>query len=134
MERHLDEVDLRLERLRTSRELYAGLIDRAKGLDPADCTDPDRCQTIAATSGHAERTLSYALPDNDHGHGARPSQQRSDAKLELLDLGLGCRGRADLLDAGEGEGPGTEASRHGPRSGRSLETSGPVLITRARTG
>ena len=50
MERHLQEVDRRIERLQASRELYARLIARAKTLDPADCTDPDRCQTISATA------------------------------------------------------------------------------------
>jgi MerR family copper efflux transcriptional regulator len=63
MERHLEEVDRRIERLRASREIYAGLIARAKRLDPADCTDPDRCQSIAATSSHVhdgmERTLAH---------------------------------------------------------------------------
>jgi DNA-binding transcriptional MerR regulator len=50
MERHLQEVDRRIERLQESRDLYARLIARAKTLDPADCTDPDRCQTISAAS------------------------------------------------------------------------------------
>ena len=47
MERHLEDVDRRIERLRASRDVYAALIARARTLDPADCTDPDRCQTIA---------------------------------------------------------------------------------------
>jgi DNA-binding transcriptional MerR regulator len=72
MERHLADVDRRVERLHASRDLYAGLIARAKRLDPADCTDPDRCQTIAATSGQpdrGERTLSHTWHDHDHGPG-----------------------------------------------------------------
>jgi DNA-binding transcriptional MerR regulator len=52
MERHLADVDQRIERLQASREVYAGLIARAKGLDPADCTDPARCQTIVAAADH----------------------------------------------------------------------------------
>ena len=71
MERHLEEVDRRIERLHASRELYAGLIARAKGLDPADCTDPDRCQTIAATAGHehhAEHMPPHAWQTDSHGH------------------------------------------------------------------
>ena len=70
MERHLEDVNLRIERLRASRMLYARLIARAKRLDPADCTDPDRCQTIVATSehaDHAERTPSRAWHEHDHG-------------------------------------------------------------------
>ena len=72
MERHLADVDQRIERLHASRELYAGLIARAKRLDPADCTDPDRCQTIAATADHmhrAQRTSSHARHVDSHGHG-----------------------------------------------------------------
>ncbi|MEX1294713.1 MAG: heavy metal-responsive transcriptional regulator [Candidatus Limnocylindrales bacterium] len=48
LERHLEDVDRRIESLVASRDLYARLIARARTLDPADCTDPDRCQTIAA--------------------------------------------------------------------------------------
>jgi DNA-binding transcriptional MerR regulator len=48
LERHLKDVDRRIESLKASRALYARLIVRARKLDPADCTDPGRCQTIAA--------------------------------------------------------------------------------------
>jgi MerR family transcriptional regulator, copper efflux regulator len=70
MERHLADVERRIERLLASRELYAGLIARAKGLDPADCTDPDRCQTIAATADHdhhAEHMPPQAWHSDGHG-------------------------------------------------------------------
>lgn len=46
LEHHLEEVERRIETLNASRDLYAGLIDRARKLDPAHCTDPARCQTI----------------------------------------------------------------------------------------
>jgi DNA-binding transcriptional MerR regulator len=69
MERHLEDVDRRIERLQASRELYAGLIARAKRLDPADCTDPDRCQTIASTPGAAERVSPHAWHGDGHSHG-----------------------------------------------------------------
>jgi MerR family copper efflux transcriptional regulator len=51
MERHLADVERRIESLRASRDLYARMIARAKALDPAECTDPERCQTISAASG-----------------------------------------------------------------------------------
>lgn len=72
MERHLADVDRRIERLQASRDVYAGLIARAKGLDPADCTDPDRCQTIAATADHehhAAHMPTHAWHTDSHGHG-----------------------------------------------------------------
>ncbi len=53
LERHLEDVERRIESLVASRDLYARLIARAKTLDPAECTDPDRCQTISAVPHHA---------------------------------------------------------------------------------
>ncbi len=49
LERHLTDLEARIARLQRSRETYAGLIARARSLDPAACTDPDRCQTISRT-------------------------------------------------------------------------------------
>lgn len=49
LERHLEDVERRIESLIASRDVYARLIARARTLDPADCTDPDRCQTISST-------------------------------------------------------------------------------------
>jgi DNA-binding transcriptional MerR regulator len=46
LERHLADVDAQIERLRRSRVVLAELADRARGLDPSDCTDPNRCQVI----------------------------------------------------------------------------------------
>ena len=48
LERHLEDVVRRIETLRASRDQYLMLIERAKTLEPADCTDPNRCQTISA--------------------------------------------------------------------------------------
>lgn len=53
MERHLEDVERRIKSLRASRDLYASLIARAKVLDPTDCTDPGRCQTILTAPDHA---------------------------------------------------------------------------------
>ena len=39
VQRHLEEIDRRIEVLAASRDAYATLIERAKALDPADCTD-----------------------------------------------------------------------------------------------
>ncbi len=46
LERHLVEVDDQLARLNELRRELAVLADRARGLDPTDCTDPHRCQVI----------------------------------------------------------------------------------------
>ncbi len=80
LERHLDEVDRRLENLRASRDLYARLIARAKILDPAECTDPDRCQTISTASERA--TIEAPNPagswrGDDLGHHPQGSSRRT---------------------------------------------------------
>lgn len=51
LDRHLAEVDDQIERLQAARATLAELAERARGLDPATCTDPHRCQVIAADHG-----------------------------------------------------------------------------------
>lgn len=46
LDRHLDEIDEQIIRLQTARVSLAALADRARSLDPANCTDPNRCQVI----------------------------------------------------------------------------------------
>jgi len=48
LERHLEDLDQHIEKLHQTRDQLITLTQRAKGLDPEDCTDPNRCQTIAA--------------------------------------------------------------------------------------
>lgn len=47
LERHLVELDRQIERLTDARTTLRRLADRARSLDPAACTDPNRCQVIA---------------------------------------------------------------------------------------
>lgn len=47
LESHLDDLDRQIQNLRDARTLLVDLTRRARQLDPADCTDPNRCQTIA---------------------------------------------------------------------------------------
>lgn len=49
---HLDDLDRRITELQRTRKQLAALTERARTLDPADCTDPQRCQTIARTPDH----------------------------------------------------------------------------------
>jgi DNA-binding transcriptional MerR regulator len=56
LRRHLEELDEQIERLARARDELAALARRAEGLDPAACTDPNRCQVIdgaAAVAGAA---------------------------------------------------------------------------------
>lgn len=50
LEQHLDDLDEQIEALRGARRQLAELTERARALDPTECSDPDRCQTIAATT------------------------------------------------------------------------------------
>ena len=47
LEQHLADIDSQIERLQQARMTLAKLSSRAQTLDPAQCTDPNRCQVIA---------------------------------------------------------------------------------------
>lgn len=68
LERHLDDLDRHIASLHRTRDQLAAMTERAKSLDPADCTDPNRCQTIDA-AGHMETP-----PSRQHIH-ARTHRQ-----------------------------------------------------------
>ena len=51
LDRHLADLDGQIRRLQTARRELADLARRAARLDPAACTDPNRCQVIGATEG-----------------------------------------------------------------------------------
>ena len=46
LEEHLADIDAQILRLQTARRELLDLAERATRLDPADCTDPNRCQVI----------------------------------------------------------------------------------------
>ncbi|MEZ5343603.1 MAG: heavy metal-responsive transcriptional regulator [Acidimicrobiales bacterium] len=46
LDRHLAELDQQIERLVTARTELVALAQRARAVDPAACTDPNRCQVI----------------------------------------------------------------------------------------
>jgi MerR family copper efflux transcriptional regulator len=50
LEAHLDELDRQMDDLRRTRGRLADIIARARSLDPTDCNDPNRCQTIPKES------------------------------------------------------------------------------------
>lgn len=49
IEAHMDAIDVQMAQLRSARDELAALLARARGLDPASCTDPYRCQVISRT-------------------------------------------------------------------------------------
>ena len=46
LEHHLEDLDRQIAGLQHTRTQLAALTKRARQLDPADCTNPSRCQTI----------------------------------------------------------------------------------------
>lgn len=55
LERHLSDLDRHINNLRETRDHLAVLTIRARDLDPAECTDPNRCQTISEDTGISMR-------------------------------------------------------------------------------
>jgi DNA-binding transcriptional MerR regulator len=47
LERHLSALDRHIKTLRETRKKLSTLTEQARGLDPAECHDPNRCQTIS---------------------------------------------------------------------------------------
>ncbi len=72
LEQHLTDLDHHIETLQRTREHLAELTERAHGLDPAACTDPNRCQTITATAydrrGRRGAAHLHQAP-HEHHHG-----------------------------------------------------------------
>jgi DNA-binding transcriptional MerR regulator len=46
LERHLSALDRHIQSLRETRKKLIALTENAKTLDPSECRDPNRCQTI----------------------------------------------------------------------------------------
>lgn len=46
LEAQLDQVDDQMEELRRTRQRLTEILDHARSMDPTDCNDPNRCQTI----------------------------------------------------------------------------------------
>lgn len=69
LESHLRGLDDHIRVLRRTRKKLADLTERARSLDPAECTDPHRCQTIAAGSSRSVPAPATAhLHDAPHPH------------------------------------------------------------------
>jgi DNA-binding transcriptional MerR regulator len=69
LERHLEDLDRHIAKLKETRKQLVAITQRARSLNPADCTDPIRCQTISmvgrpGASAEEEKHF-HAAP---HGH------------------------------------------------------------------
>ena len=68
LERHLAALDERIERLRRTRTKLAELTERARRLDPTDCVDPIRCQTIGRDLADSHLSLRIHPTPAEHHH------------------------------------------------------------------
>ncbi len=70
LEAHLDDLDRRIADLQRTRKDLETLTARARRLDPAGCTDPNRCQTIAeiADGKRREHVRAGHTHDTPHSH------------------------------------------------------------------
>jgi len=72
LDRHVAALDMHIRSLRQTRRKLAHLTDHARSLDPADCRDPNRCQTISGgqrlnlTADGAGRHLHAAPGGHQH--------------------------------------------------------------------
>lgn len=69
LQRHLTELDERIEALQKTRETLRAITRRAGRLDPADCRDPHRCQTIAPVARSQRRSQLPAATEIHPGVG-----------------------------------------------------------------
>ena len=68
LERHLNALDQHIKTLRETRKKLATLTDKARGLDPSDCRDPNRCQTISGGLDMLTRGGARHLHTSPGGH------------------------------------------------------------------
>lgn len=49
LDQHLADLDQQIARLKSARTALSELANRARALDPQNCTDPNRCQVITTS-------------------------------------------------------------------------------------
>ncbi len=72
LDHHLHELDTRIKALKTTRTRLVTIADRARKLDPSECLDPNRCQTIVPQDpmgGSVHKTMAkvHGTP-REHAH------------------------------------------------------------------
>lgn len=104
LHRHLAELDEQLARLAAARAELASLAARAEALDPAECTDPDKCQVIALD-----------LPVEGKVYGGSMS---TDNTITITVEGMTCEGCAGKVRTALTSTPGVKGADIDVPSGR----------------
>jgi DNA-binding transcriptional MerR regulator len=68
LERQLTQIDDRIEQLNSTRTALAAITERARELDPANCLDPNRCQTITPAADAQSRHQFASVQHPVHRH------------------------------------------------------------------
>jgi DNA-binding transcriptional MerR regulator len=68
LEHHLDLLEKHIRTLQQTRRQLASLAQRARTLDPVDCSDPHRCQTIASQQETVGRLVPHHRGPQHHTH------------------------------------------------------------------
>lgn len=70
LDTHLAVIDRQIAQLRITRRVLADMAEQARALDPGDCVDPHRCQTIApgAVGGRSSDTNARHLHTTPSPH------------------------------------------------------------------
>ena len=61
LDHHLEQLDTRIEALRATRTRLVEIIERARTLNPTECTDPNRCQTISPRQQGESSSVAHEL-------------------------------------------------------------------------
>ena len=68
LEGHLSGLERHIERLQRTKAQLVALTERARRLDPADCTDPNRCQTIVSDTNGERLAIGRGNPLHSTPH------------------------------------------------------------------
>ncbi len=68
LERHLSILDAHIESMQVTRSKLFELTERARRLDPEDCKDPIRCQTINVAAGESPLSVDLHPALAEHHH------------------------------------------------------------------
>ncbi len=69
LEHHIGDIESQIGQLRRTKRLLGEMTRRARSLDPSECSDPNRCQTIAVGVDQLPPTARKRLhASGSHGH------------------------------------------------------------------
>jgi len=68
LDHHLEELEARIKTLETTRSKLVAIAERSRQLDPADCVDPNRCQTLSPLDEKLGAESEFGVAPRQHAH------------------------------------------------------------------